>query len=529
METLIRPGDIKKSLILWSCSYFLRISNCVRRYPPSKRNLIIVGACCVYLFFVVSQVGHSLLHQDRRLGRHGYKKSLVLYTLRFDDDSPSETADSPTGANDDSLLPSVVPTRSNVVYITLKSRRIKPSIMRGTVRPKLRRKARRTKPNEGFTQNKIGTLKREEWRQKRTNRIDITWKQINTINHATRDVSSNLKMQTEPHVSSIRIYSEKAPPWFSKEDISAMRFLADGKVSRIHEVSNKEFIPLLLFESTSYLSLIHSDKQNDFKDHNVCIGQCGVIKSPVDTSEVFAFHLDRVLGLNRSVAAVSRKFPFVQDGQPCPVVLWDGSLSTGDNAEGQSTVRMTWGEYQSSLKQRCWNRNVTPKPNSGCSSIHHYEWSKLALFDFLLQIYSRLDRNCCGFRPRQEDVCVEQGHHLECGDMDSLTLANIIHRGHDPRHLVFTENKGFFDRDEDNLDYRLLEGIKELPEQAVAVLMSQKLREKLLQSLFLDQLYWESQGGRQGIEKLIDVIERRAQVLLTYINSHGIKVVPMNV
>jgi hypothetical protein len=59
--------------------------------------------------------------------------------------------------------------------------------------------------------------------------------------------------------------------------------------------------------------------------------------------------------------------------------------------------------------------------------------------------------------------------------------------------------------------------------------MSQKLREKLLQSLFLDQLYWESQGGRQGIEKLIDVIERRAQVLLTYINSHGIKVVPMNV
>ncbi|XP_014054698.1 Golgi-associated kinase 1B [Salmo salar] len=519
METLIRPGDIKKSLILWSCSFFLRISNCVRRYPPSKRNLIIVGACCVYLFFVVSQVGHSLLHQDRRLGRHGYKKSLGLYTLRFDL--------GPTGANDDSVLPSVVPTRSNVVYITLKSRRIKPSIMRGTVRPKLRRKARRTKPNEGFTQNKIGTLKREEWRQKRTNRIDITWKQINTINHATRDVSSNLKMQTEPHVSSIRIYSERAPPWFSKEDISAMRFLADGKVSRIHEVSQKEFIPLLLFESTSYLSLIHSDKQNDVKDHKVCIGQCGVIKSPVDTSEVFAFHLDRVLGLNRSVAAVSRKFPFVQDGQPCPVVLWDGFLSPGDNAE--STVRMTWGEYQSSLKQRCWNRNVTPKPNSGCSSIHHYEWSKLALFDFLLQIYSRLDRNCCGFRPRQEDVCVEQGHHLECGDMDSLTLANIIHRGHDPRHLVFTENKGFFDRDEDNLDYRLLQGIKELPEQAVAVLMSQRLREKLLQSLFLDQLYWESQGGRQGIEKLIDVIERRAQVLLTYINAHGIKVVPMNV
>jgi len=60
------------------------------------------------------------------------------------------------------------------------------------------------------------------------------------------------------------------------------------------------------------------------------------------------------------------------------------------------------------------------------------------------------------------------------------------------------------------------------------VLRSQRLREKLLQSLFLDQQYWDSQGGRQGIEKLIDVIERRAKVLLTYINAHGIQVVPMN-
>lgn len=68
-----------------------------------------------------------------------------------------------------------------------------------------------------------------------------------------------------------------------------------------------------------------------------------------------------------------------------------------------------------------------------------------------------------------------------------------------------------------------------LPEQAVSVLKGMRLREKLLQSLFLDQTYWESQGGRQGIDKLIDVIERRAKVLLTYINAHGIKVTTMNV
>lgn len=70
--------------------------------------------------------------------------------------------------------------------------------------------------------------------------------------------------------------------------------------------------------------------------------------------------------------------------------------------------------------------------------------------------------------------------------------------------------------------------ISRLPEQAVSVLKSSKLRVRLLQSLFLDQRYWESQGGRQGIDTLIDVIERRAKVLLTYINAHGIRIVTMN-
>ena len=56
---------------------------------------------------------------------------------------------------------------------------------------------------------------------------------------------------------------------------------------------------------------------------------------------------------------------------------------------------------------------------------------------------------------------MELDQHAECVDEDSIALANIIHRGHDPRHLVFSDNKGFFDRDEDNLDFKLLEGIKE--------------------------------------------------------------------
>ena len=144
------------------------------------------------------------------------------------------------------------------------------------------------------------------------------------------------------------------------------------------------------------------------------------------------------------------------------------------------------------------------------------------------QIYNRLDTNCCGFRPRKEDACIQNGLRSNCEDQTSVTLAHIIQRKNDPRHLVFINNKGFFDRSEDNLNFKLLEGIREFPESAVSVLKSQHLRQKLLQSLFLDQVYWESQGGRQGIEKLIDVIERRARILITYINAHGARVLPMN-
>ncbi|TKS72057.1 Protein FAM198B [Collichthys lucidus] len=511
-----------KSRFHWLCFPFLKLTSSFRRCPLSKSSLIIASVCVVYLFFVVSQVGYSQQHRDRRTDKDKYRHTRGLYNLDVNDALP-DSVDSQTGAS------FVVPTRSNVVYITLKSKRLKPANIRGTIRPKLRRKVRRTKSaNSAFTQSKLGTLEQDAGQIKHNFTRKASWGETKDVDYKTLDIihKSHIDAQTNSHVSSIRIYSQRAPPWFSPEDVKAMRFLADAKVLRVKEVSRGVSSSLLIFEGKT------GGPVSDHKSAKLtyaCGGQCGVINSPVDTTEVFAFHLDRVLGLNRTLPAVSRKFSLLHDGQPCPVVSWDASLYPEGLAAGLSTVKLTWGKYQSSLKQRCWHKNTSPKPDSGCSTVHHYEWSKLALFDFLLQIHNRLDQSCCGFRPRQEDACVELGHHAECGDQNQIQLTNIVHRGHDPRHLVFTNNKGFFDRNEDNLDFRLLEGIKELPEHAVSVLKSRRLREKLLQSLFLDQIYWESQGGRQGIDKLIDVIERRAKVLLTYINAHGIKVITMNV
>ncbi|XP_061580884.1 Golgi-associated kinase 1B [Cololabis saira] len=495
-----------KPRVRWLRLPLLKLSSNFRRCPFSKKSLLIASGCVVYLFLVVSHVGNSQpRHRDRRIGEDGNRRAR----------GPDHRVD----AQPESAGPSdAAPTRSNVVYITLRSKRMKPAHIRGTVRPKLRRKAKRTKAtNAPITQNKLDSAELE---------TGASWREISDARYKPLDlIQSSHDREAGTQASSIRIYSQRAPPWFSAQDLKTMRFLADAKVLRVREISRGGVPPLLMFEGETTAPLTNHKHS---KRSAACGGQCGIIRSPVDNTEVFAFHLDRVLRLNRTPPAVSRKFSFLHDGQSCPVVSWDASLHSEANPTHLDTVRLTWGEYQNSLKQRCWQKNISPKPDSGCSTIHHHEWSKLALFDFLLQIHSRLDQSCCGFRPRQEDVCVEPGYRVACGDQDNLQLANIVHRKHEPRRLVFSSNKGFFDRNEDNLDFKLLEGIKEFPEQAMSVLRGRKLREKLLQSLFLDETFWESQGGRQGIDKLIDVIERRSNVLLTYINAHGIKVIAMD-
>uniref|UniRef100_A0A3P8PIT0 Golgi associated kinase 1B n=1 Tax=Astatotilapia calliptera TaxID=8154 RepID=A0A3P8PIT0_ASTCA len=492
-----------KSDFCWLSFPILKLTGNFRRCPLSKRSLIIASVCVIYLLFVFSQVGYSQLHRSRRIDEK-YRHTRGLYNLEINDGQPHSL----DLQNDSSFI---VPTRYNVVYITLKTKRRKPAHIRGTIRPKVRRKGRKNKSsNLSFTQDKRRTLEGDALQIKRNFAPITSRKEAMDVDYKSLDISHKIYKHEEAdsQISSIRIYSQRPPPWFSAQDVKTMRFLADAKVLRMKEVSHGYALSLLIFEGETN---VQQANQQHAKTSTVCGGQCGVIHSPVDTTEVFAFHLDRVLGLNRTLPAVSRKFRFLYDGQSCPVVSWDASLYPAGLAAGLTSLKLTWGEYQNSLKQRCWQQNISPKSDSGCSAIHHYEWSKLALFDFLLQINNRLDQGCCGFRPRQQDVCIELGYHAKCQDANHIQLENIIYRSHNPRHLVFTNNKGFFDRNEDNLDFRLLAGIKEFPEQAVSVLKTRKLREKLLQSLFLDETYWESQGGRQGIDKLIDVIERRAK------------------
>ncbi|XP_072262075.1 Golgi-associated kinase 1B isoform X1 [Pyxicephalus adspersus] len=499
--TSARTANLRSPLIRLLCAWICR--TCGGRRPKSKRSLLLLCAACIlYGIFIVSQIVNVLPQKPTQkvTATEQPRNFLEPNTFFVENSQPDGGAvnNSPT------LQP-------NVVYITLRSKRSKPANIRGTVKPKKRRKSASLRQNELGHSIFQGIHKME-------NKIWEGNQKRGTPTYKSRDpnltIVGDARGGTNKHQSNIRIYSDSAPPWFSPDDIRAMRFLADSRIQTITQVPTSH-AHLILFEKPSK------------KNPTSCQGMCGLVKRPLDMSEVFAFHLDRILGLNRSLPAVSRKFEFAQDVLPCPVILWDSSLSSTDNIT-QSSVKLKWGTYQKNLPHKCWLNGKAPKADLGCPDVHHHEWSKMALFDFLLQVYTRLDKNCCGFRPRKEDTCVQQGLHLKCDDPHNIDLMHIVQRKHDPRHLVFIKNKGYFDRSEDNLNFKLLEGIKEFPESAVSVLRSQKLREKLLQSFFLDNVFWESQRGRQGIEKLIDVIERRAKILLTYINAHGIKVIPMN-
>ncbi|XP_078268781.1 Golgi-associated kinase 1B [Rhinoraja longicauda] len=506
--TYLKPGKLCFWLVVpcvWLAS---------RRRHKTKRNVAIAAACLIYALVVMQG---TVLFQVR----------LFDYVDRREVAPFSRLPDSfPAGEREQER----VTFNPNVVYITMRSKRIKPANIRGTVRPKLRKKwTAKSDPGSFKSQGSQSIDQRLRGTENAT-RLSLVRAKVERWAESSHRAGERKSIQAEDQNtgSNIRIYSDSAPPWLSRRDINAMRFLADSTIAQIHKVPQNGRRPLYLLEGVAGEQQPLNPSSRDTSKAPGCPGQpCGVLKRPVDVMEVFAFHLDRILGLNRSLPAVVRRVHFVGDGLPRPVILWDDSLQMADN-DTQSTVKLDWVSYQQLLKWKCWVHGKVPKPDWRCTHIHHYEWCKLALFDFLLQVYNRLDRNCCGFRPRKEDTCAQNGLKMKCDNQNNISLFHILHRDRDPRHLVFIDNKGFFDRNEDNLNFKVLQGITEFPESALSILKNGLLRERLLQSLFLDKLYWESQGGRRGIEKLIDVIERRATIFLTYINAHGLKVLPMN-
>ncbi|XP_040289374.1 Golgi-associated kinase 1A [Bufo bufo] len=352
--------------------------------------------------------------------------------------------------------------------------------------------------------------------------------QDSSVNYKINLVSDCIKFQSKKSKQYLKEerFTENAPPWFTSDDLQKMKLLSEGGIV------DKSRIPAHGQVLKVALCASHMDEQCHQKnDCNRGLG--GLIKRPSDLYEVLAFHLDRVLGLNRSLPAVARLFtdnllPYkYTNGAPRPIVWWAPDIKhLNDTNNDQNSHALSWLEYQHMLKHRCgMEDSLTSMDTAPCVGIKHTEWSKLALFDFLLQVQDRLDRYCCGFNPDPTEPCVEELLHDKCRNQNELVLVHILVRHSDPSHLVYIDNAGRPNHPNNNLNFRILQGIDGFPESAVQVLRSGCLQDMLLRSLEMDHIFWRSQGGFKGVKKLVETIQQRGQIILEYIEKHTIPLI----
>ncbi|XP_066485255.1 Golgi-associated kinase 1A [Tiliqua scincoides] len=313
---------------------------------------------------------------------------------------------------------------------------------------------------------------------------------------------------------------EKIVPWLTPDDVQKMKLLATGAIV------NKARIPA----HGQVLRVALSSNPDSFSRDPCLDGRCGLIKRSTDLYEVLAFHLDRVLGLRRSLPAMARKFsshllPYkYTTGAARPIIWWAPDIQhLNDSNNDQNSFALGWKQYQELLRQRCGMADSrTALGKAPCLSILHSEWAKLVLFDFLLQVHDRLDRYCCGFQPDPFEPCVQEMLHEKCRNPAELVLVHILVRRSSPSQLVFIDNAGRPLHPEAKLNFRLLHGIDGFPETAVTVLKSGCLQNLLLQSLYVDAEFWESQGGDEGLRPWLQIIDRRGQILLQYMQEHNL-------
>ncbi|XP_034083841.1 Golgi-associated kinase 1A isoform X2 [Gymnodraco acuticeps] len=328
----------------------------------------------------------------------------------------------------------------------------------------------------------------------------------------------------------IRVSAE-LQPWLSKEDIQKMELLAGGQVVSKARVPAHGQVLQVALDPPAPQQKSDPPSQSHAETHSERCqqGLCSLVKRTEDWFEVFSFHLDRVLGLNRSLPAVLRTFhsdilPYRYiSGTPRPVVWWDPDIKhLADKDNDQNSVPLSWARYQKLLQAHCGSEaNLKTAP---CVGVDHPEWGRLALFDFLLQVNDRLDRYCCGFKPDPTDLCVENMLYTKCGNTKELLLVHILVRRADPSRLVFIDNAGRPQQSANNLNFRLVEGIDEFPENAVSVFQSGCLESLLLRSLYTDREFWDSQGGASGLRTLIHTVEQRGKILLQHIGDKKLHV-----
>lgn len=345
MTPFDQPSKIKNLFIccLWP-SRVLRLWTC--RRPRTRRNLLVGTACVIYLGFLVSQVGHvlpQLKGGHQKISSRSLQDAAQTPFLGIPLDgtlSPPNFLEPQLG-NSGTLLP------PNVVYITLRSKRSKPANIRGTVKPKRRKKTATPlsygqhfpkatfrgwegafAQQPGRATHAAGTMGAAVALESKKYQLDEHRHKGMAIGERGPQrpgrISGVVKAQLQPEESNIRIYSESPPSWMSKDDILNMRMLADSPIESIQEVPSHKAVLVVFARGPSTMGTACNQ------------GRCGIVKRPLDMSEVFAFHLDRILGLNRSLPSVSRRSEFFQGN----TFVWFSACSWVQTFPSRSALAM---------------------------------------------------------------------------------------------------------------------------------------------------------------------------------------------
>ncbi|XP_077990007.1 Golgi-associated kinase 1A-like [Glandiceps talaboti] len=361
--------------------------------------------------------------------------------------------------------------------------------------------------------------------------LDDKWLKITKLDkrHRPEFVESIIGLNND----NLRLVANHSiPPWFSEKDVLRLEMMSQNKVLGLKQIPYRVKISRVVYDTgIQYTLPINTTKIE-------CREECAVVKTLKDTYEIFAFHLDRVLGINRSLPMVARtkfpKFPenpniTLHDGLMRPVVWFEPNIVHEGLYQGdQNSFDITWPGYLRILKARCFDQQNTNRDPTICVvPIRLIEWARMAILDFLIQNYDRVDRNCCGYHNKSEgESCFTQKFNLECDDdPEKLMLVHIMASYTDKSRLVLIDNAGNPGRSLENLNYKLLAGFEELPEHSIAVIKSGLLQSMLQRSLYADKLYWDAIGLTK-MNDMIKTVEQRSLKLLDFMKEQNINTVP---
>ncbi|XP_071478930.1 Golgi-associated kinase 1B-like [Diadema antillarum] len=330
----------------------------------------------------------------------------------------------------------------------------------------------------------------------------------------------------------IRFYSQ--PSWLDSRDVEVMNALAGSWIlgrrqvensTTVSHVSRNNHLALVSNAEIERLASYAGEKSDLSAECELArTSTCQPAWCRADLGLVVAFHLDRVIGLNVTPPTVARELR-VGTGHPTAPRHVMGSREV-QNASSQIAadrlVRTVALGVTSDLPRGInWNpaelEDRDNKPLTRATStnleVPPDRVEKLSIFCFLLKI-SNCETNVLAWngnsgntrRPQRSQEFHEGSAEFPCAEAEGSPVQ------------IFREAGNY-----DGADDHQIERLKRISRENLVFLHSGLVRQRLLQSLFIDKVFWTEAGGRRGIEDALNVIDRRIKELVTLIARRPMK------